>query len=150
MAFILGFLFSSSAYSATPAVIPELELSGSCSVWVKDWFCDSNQSGRELLLVRMFISLTHFSKLPHLKWHYSSSIGRSFGSCITPSQTALISGVGGGMCRNHAMTMLEIESYFLPAFHLKMRKKQEVMPLACDKENWVWVHSQIIIKVRSK
>ena len=46
-----------------------------------------------------------------------------------------VAGVGGGMCRNHAMTMLEIESYFLPAFHLKMRKKQEVMPLACDKEN---------------
>ena len=41
-AYSLGFLLSSSADSATPAVISEIEPSGGCSVWIKDWFCDSN------------------------------------------------------------------------------------------------------------
>ena len=45
---IVWFLLSSSADWAPPAAVPELEPSGSWSVWVKDWFCDSNQSGRAL------------------------------------------------------------------------------------------------------
>ena len=44
-ALILWFLLSGSADSATPAAITEIEPSGGCSVWVKDWFCDSNQWG---------------------------------------------------------------------------------------------------------
>ena len=37
MAFIMVFLLPSSAHSATPAVIPELEPSGGCSVSIKDF-----------------------------------------------------------------------------------------------------------------
>ena len=41
-AFSLGFLSSSGADSASLAVITEIEQSDGCSVWIKDWFCDSN------------------------------------------------------------------------------------------------------------
>ena len=48
---ILFIYVRSSADSAAPAVISELEPSGGCSVWIKDWFCDSNQTLRSLLLI---------------------------------------------------------------------------------------------------
>ena len=35
--------------SATPALIPELETSGGCSVCMKDWFRDLNPGGRAIL-----------------------------------------------------------------------------------------------------
>ena len=44
-----GFLLSSSTDSATPAVIPDLEPSGGSFVWIKDWFCDWNQTLPSLL-----------------------------------------------------------------------------------------------------
>ena len=53
MAFIQGFLLSSCADSETPAVITEIEPSGGCSVWIKDWFCDSNQSGQFLSIIHV-------------------------------------------------------------------------------------------------
>ena len=57
MEFIMGFWLSGSIDLATT----ELEPSGGCSVWVMDWFLDSNQSGRALLWIPILVSPSSLS-----------------------------------------------------------------------------------------